>query len=239
MAKPRLLAIEDCPSVSRLLIEVLRDTGDLQIVATADRALELLSQSRPDLILLDLMLPGLGGLEFCALLQQDRTLASIPILVLSARHGTEIHAQAYRLGAIGFVEKPFDARELRALIDAILRQRSTGTSLRLGGATLEPTGLLCFDGTHERIKFTPSESTVLGALMRCAGSAVCRDSLLELLENLGCEASHKSLEGHISLIRRKLLQTTFIIKTHYGVGYELVITASQTSGSPGLLGRVS
>ena len=215
----RVLIIDDDTELCALLQEFLEREG-LRVTVEHDgiQGLELASSDAFDLIVLDLMLPGLDGF---GLLKRLRTKSRIPVLVLTARGEDEDRIVGLDLGADDYLAKPFNPRELLARVRAILRRvqvRSKG-KIEVNGVTIDP-------GTREvfcdqrPVEMTTLEFDILETLVRSAGSVVSRDALMETMYNRKSTPFDRSIDMHVSHLRRKLETNRTLIKTVRGIGYQ-------------------
>jgi two-component system response regulator RegX3 len=208
MSRPKrtILVVEDERSIAEPLAEALRNEGfETEIAATAASALELAGNA-PDLVLLDVMLPDGSGFDVCRELRQT---SRVPIIMLTARGEEADRVVGLELGADDYVVKPFSAREVVARIRAVLRRADTPApaaaetvlevgSLRLDTAKHEVTR----DG--ETLELSRKEFELLHLLMRNAGSVVTRDRLIDEVWDPNWFGSTKTLDVHVSGLRRKL-----------------------------------
>lgn len=179
------------------------------------RALEV----KHDVIILDVMLPGMDGFE---ILQRLREQSRVPVLMLTARGEDVDRIAGLELGADDYLQKPFNPRELTARIRAILRRIErppSGGRLEVNGVTLDPgTREVVSDG--RAIPTTTLEFDILEILMRQAGRVVSRDALMENLYNRKATPFDRSVDMHVSHLRKKLEGGRELIKTIRGVGYQ-------------------
>jgi two-component system, OmpR family, response regulator CpxR len=172
-----------------------------------------------DLIVLDVMLPGMDGFE---ILRRLRPESRVPVLMLTARGQDVDRIVGLELGADDYLPKPFNPRELVARIRAILRRlesKPSGGRIEINGVTLDPgTREVFLDG--KRVELTTVEFDILEQLMRAAGRVLSRDALMEALYNRKATAFDRSMDMHISHIRRKLTGDRPLIKTVRGIGYQ-------------------
>ncbi len=223
----RILVVEDDPKTAASVRLYLEHAG-FQVVSAVDgkRALELARSTTPNLIVLDLMLPGLGGLEICRRLREE---SSIPIIMLTARSTEEDRLLGLDLGADDYVVKPFSPRELAARVRAVLRRvpgdGETGPPIRVGGIVIDP-------ARHEvtvrgrRADLTPREFRLLQVFARAPGRAFTRSELVELAFGVESEALDRTIDAHIVNLRRKIELDPVrpaLIETVYGVGYRLKV----------------
>lgn len=174
-----------------------------------------------DLVVLDVMLPGIDGFE---ILKRIRRESRIPIMMLTARGEDEDRIVGLELGADDYLPKPFNTRELVARVKAIMRrleERNPGGKLEVNGITIDPgTRDVLREGTP--VEVTTFEFDILETLMRSAGRVVSRDQLMEELYGRKATPFDRSVDMHISHLRRKLEGEKPLIKTVRGVGYQYV-----------------
>ena len=218
----RILIVDDDEELSSLLTELLTREG-FRVDTQNDgrRGLAAALNGGYDLMVLDVMLPGLDGFE---ILKRVRREARLPILMLTARGEDEDRIVGLELGADDYLSKPFNTRELVARIRAIMRrleQRQPGGKLEINGIAIDP-------GTREvfrdasPVEATTFEFDILETLMRSAGRVVSRDELMEELYGRKATPFDRSVDMHISHLRKKLEGDKPLIKTVRGVGYQFV-----------------
>jgi DNA-binding response OmpR family regulator len=221
------LLVEDDLRLARLTAEYLAGHGvAVTHVADGARGLEEARRRRYDVVLLDLMLPGIDGLSVC---RQIRERSDVPILVLTARGEEADRVLGLELGADDYLAKPFSARELLARIRAMVR-RARGQAgphegvLRVGSLTLDTASRHATLDGHV-LSLTGYEFDLLRALASHAGRVISRERLMELARGSSEEAFDRSVDGHISRLRHKLGDSSRnprLLKTVRGVGYVLV-----------------
>jgi two-component system response regulator RegX3 len=202
----RILLVEDERSITEPLAAALEREGFVaEVASTVAGALEAAARRQPDLVLLDVMLPDGSGFDVCRELRQN---SNVPIIMLTARGEEADRVIGLELGADDYVVKPFSAREVVARIRAVLRRVETGPAE--AGATLE-VGDLRLDSARrevrrggEPIDLSRKEFDVLELLMREAGTVVRRERLIEQVWDTNWFGSTKTLDVHVSSIRRKL-----------------------------------
>jgi two-component system, OmpR family, response regulator CpxR len=186
------------------------------------------SKDAPDLIVLDVMLPGMDGFEILRRLRQQ---GRIPVLMLTARGEDVDRIVGLELGADDYLAKPFNPRELAARIRAILRRmepHAADSRVEVNGVTLDPGSReVVQDGRH--IDLTTVEFDILEHLMRSAGRVLSRDALMEALYNRKATAFDRSMDMHISHLRRKLEGERTLIKTVRGVGYQFCRSSEEAA----------
>ncbi len=218
----RVLVVEDDPAAAELLAVVLqRDGHDVRVVSTAAEA-ELVVPQGVQLVVLDLGLPDRDGLAACRDLRRGRP--ALPIIVVSARASEADIVVTLDAGADDYLVKPFRSRELLARIRALLRRTNAGDLLFVGDVIIDPAA---FRVTTERgaLLLTPKEFEILTLLARNVGRVVPRDEVLGSLWDTPLPANSKSLDMHMSTLRRKLLDAgcATAVRTVRGVGFELEV----------------
>src|SRR5580704_10526844 len=216
----RLLIVDDDVELCSLLKEFLeRESFTVECVNEGHAALEAVQQGGFDLIVLDVMLPGLDGFE---ILKRLRRESRVPVLMLTARGEDVDRIVGLELGADDYLPKPFNPRELTARVKAILRR----TEAKVNRGRIEVNGVALDPGTREvtsdgkPIEVTTLEFDILEHLMRNAGRVVSRDGLMESLYNRKATPFDRSIDMHVSHLRRKLEGERPVIKTIRGVGYQ-------------------
>ena len=210
-----ILIVEDEPKLAALESDYLRSQGyDTHCIADGSEVVAWVRANTPDLILLDLMLPGRDGLEIC---RELRTFTDVPIVMVTARVEEIDRLVGLDLGADDYVCKPFSIRELVARVRAILRRpRSNPSGLLVGehGATL--------DGRE--LDLTPVELRLLRALASSPGRVFPRERLLERLYEDHRVVTDRTVDAHVKNLRRKLEEVRpgeDLVRSIYGVGYKL------------------
>ncbi len=215
-----IAVIDDDPHIGNLLEELLGREGYRTLRAySGTEALLLLERERPDLLLLDLMLPGLSGEEVL------KKTAGIPVIVLSAKADIPGKVELLLGGAADYVTKPFDSRELLARIAVQLRNASAAASglFTFGALTLDTESrTVSLEGTPVRL--TRTEYAVLKLLIQNPGQVLTRSLLLERISPDTPDCTESSLKIHVSNLRKKLKQVdgTDHIEAVWGIGFRLV-----------------
>ncbi len=220
-----ILVVDDEERLTSLLQAYLQQEG-FQVLTAGNglEALEVVRRDPPDLIVLDIMMPEMDGVEF---LKAFRAQHSTPVILLTARVGDEDKVIGLELGADDYLTKPFRPRELLARVRAVLR--------RAGRSGPEAAVLHCGDltldrGRHESllggqlIDLTPTEFEILAALMAAPGKVFTRMELLERAQGVGYEGYERTIDAHIKNLRAKIEDGalgTQRIQTVYGVGYRM------------------
>lgn len=226
----RVLVVEDEPKLAALLADYLRAAGhEVECVADGAEALQAFTQRRHDLVLLDLMLPGLDGLAVC---RQLRTMTAVPIVMLTARADEADRLAGLELGADDYIAKnPFSPREVMARVKAVLRRsRAAALPPAMVPAVTAPTPpdlQVDEDGWRAAwqgrdLDLTPIEFRLLSTLAAQPGRVYPRAQLLEQLHGDARAATERAVDSHVKNLRRKLEQAgagSERIRSVYGVGY--------------------
>jgi DNA-binding response OmpR family regulator len=221
------LFIDDDARLGALVREHLGQHDiDVTVVGEGERGLAALRKGGFDVVLLDLMLPGIDGLEVCRRIRAAPELAAVPVIMLTARGDDVDKIIGLELGADDYLAKPFNARELLARIRAVLRRGRAAGGTRFRAGRLE----IDFDAREvtvagRRAALTSYEFDLLAALARAAGRVLSREQLLDALKGARYEAFDRSIDVHVSKLRAKLEEdpkAPRLIKTVRGVGYVLL-----------------
>lgn len=224
----RILLIDDDAELCALLSELLvREGFTVECEHQGNRGLDRALNGSHDLVVLDVMLPGLDGFE---ILRRLRERSRVPVLMLTARGEDMDRIAGLEMGADDYLAKPFNPRELMARIRAILRRLEQPASQE---GPLEVNGVRINPGTREvvsnsnKVELTTFEFDILQLLMRSAGKVVSRDDLMEHLYNRKATAFDRSIDMHISHLRKKLETGRPLIKTIRGAGYQFCRTPEE------------
>ena len=222
---PRVLVVDDERSITDLVAMALRYEGLHVEVANAGRpALESISRFRPQLVVLDVMLPDLSGFEVVERMHRDGIGGRVPVLFLTARDTLDDKLRGFTLGGDDYMTKPFSVEELIVRVRAILRRvHGEGHSPRLAVADLEldEESHQVFRGEHA-IELTPTEFKLLHYLMLNAGKVVSKSQILDRVWNYDFDGNANVVEIYISYLRKKIDTIgPRLIHTVRGVGYSL------------------
>jgi two-component system, OmpR family, response regulator CpxR len=217
-----ILLVDDDTELTTLLGEFLQREGfSVATESEGNRGLAHASEPGIDLVVLDVMLPGIDGFEILRRLRVDH---KVPVMMLTARGEDVDRIVGLELGADDYLPKPFNPRELIARIRAILRRyepRTTpaGARVEVSGIALEPGTRAVYVNGNE-IELTTFEFDILELLMRNAGHVLSRDALMENFYNRKATPFDRSIDMHISHLRKKIENGDALIKTIRGVGYQ-------------------
>ncbi len=223
--KDKVLIIDDDPKLCRLLTEFLSGFGFKVHTALApSEGLKKLRRHKPDMVVLDVMLPEMNGFDVCKKIRLD---SNVPIIMLTARGEPMDRIVGLELGADDYLAKPFEPRELVARIQAVLRRSSrseTTRQRRFGRLTIDPKKRIAMIDQTE-IELTTNEFTALWLLARHPGRVLDRDRILQELRGIDSDAFNRSVDITMSRIRQKLgddPKSPTYIKTVWGTGYVFI-----------------
>jgi len=218
----RLLLVEDHAELSQWVSKALRHAGYvLDVLDRGDHADQALLTEHYDLVILDLSLPGLDGLEVLRRLRQREKGVPTPVLVLTARGATEERVRGLNTGADDYLTKPFDLSELEARIKALLRRSGNLVpKVRIGQLEFNTTTRLASIG-DQPLALTPRELAVLEVLLSRSGRPVAREALFEKVFDFDTDARVEAIEIYVSRLRKKLEGSGVVINTLRGLGYLL------------------
>ena len=222
----RLLLVEDEPALARGLADNFRDEGyEVSVVERGDRVLEAVRDLRPELVILDVMLPGRSGLD--VLRDLRATGAELPVLMLTAKSDILDRLVGLELGDDDYLPKPFAMRELLARVRALLRRSAaratTGSELALGGVRFDFRALTA-SGPDGALDLTPHDIRVLQLLAERRGQIVPRIEIVEEVCGLDSDASLRTVDNHVMALRRAIgddPRRPRFLHTVRGEGYRL------------------
>ena len=218
----RILILEDDSSIGRLEVSALTKVGhEVTLTSTGAEFFAAFNRARPDLVILDLMLPDTSGEAVLKAIRQEPANNAIPVVIVSAKNLLSDRIANLDMGADDYIEKPFDILEFLARINARLRNIKDDPLVQVAGFTLnEPAHRITY--RDQELKLTSSEYTLLAHLIKRAGTAVSRSELVQVLWGPDRALETRTIDIHMNNIRRKIDDTQGqIIKTIYGVGYLL------------------
>jgi two-component system alkaline phosphatase synthesis response regulator PhoP len=224
MAKESILVVEDEADILELVSYNLAKEGyRVEGAGSGEQALGKIRNAAPDLILLDLMLPGLDGLDLCRVLKGDPAFRHIPIIMLTAKSQDADIVAGLELGADDYVTKPFSPRVLVARVRAVLRRRSAVAAEP--GETIRRREIVIHPGRHEAlvdgapVELSATEFRILHLLARRPGWVFTRSQIVEAIHGGGFPVTERSVDVQIVGLRKKLGAAGRSIQTVRGVGY--------------------
>jgi two-component system phosphate regulon response regulator PhoB len=221
----RILVVEDERDIAALISYHLTKEGyRVRTAEGGNEALEAVTSERPDIVLLDLMLPGFSGYEVLVEMRRKPQLSEVPIIVLTARREEADRIKGFELGADDYLTKPFSPRELVLRVAAVLRRAQApavagaGRTLRGGGITVDLNALeVTVNG--KRIDLTPTEYRLLVSLLERRGRVQDRRQLLEAAWDVHARIETRTVDMHVQRLRTKLGPAGDSIETVRGFGY--------------------
>jgi len=226
-AKRKILVVDDEKDIVDLVAYNLGRNGYEPLMAyNGNQALDIAHKSSPDLIILDLMLPGLDGMEVARRLKAEAQTANIPIGMLTAKGEETDVVVGLTIGADDYVTKPFSMKVLLARVASVLRRAEAGQAAGEGGVL--KAGPLTIDTLkHEvcvddgQVKLTLTEFKLLSALVTARGRVLTRDQLMDKAMGTDVFVTDRAIDVHITAIRKKLGSASWLVHTVRGVGYRL------------------
>ena len=224
MAKHSILIVDDEPDIVELVSYNLKKEGyTVRSATSGEEGLKAAKSDVPDLIVLDLMLPGVDGLEICRILKADAKTSSVPVLILSAKGGEADVVAGLELGADDYVTKPFSPRILLARVKATLRKRMAhlpddSAKIRAGDIVLDPGRFEALISGHA-VHLTLTEFRVLHFLARQPGWVFTRYQIVDAVKGEDYPVTDRSVDVQIVGLRKKLGEYGRCIETVRGVGY--------------------
>ena len=224
MAKTRIVLVEDEKDMADLVAARLRREGyKVDVIHDGDAALRAIPADPPDLLLLDIMLPGVWGTEIASFLRRDPRTAGVPIIMLTARGEESDIVVGLKFGADDYVTKPFSMSVLLARIDAVLRRYAAGAATTTDATRI---GRLLIDrGRHvvqidgRPIVLTLTEFRLLAAMAASRGRVLSRNQLMDQAIGLDAVVTDRTIDVHVTALRRKLGPLRGCVQTVRGVGY--------------------
>lgn len=224
MARKSVLLVEDDEDILELLRYNLSEEGYLvDCAVSGEEALRMMVNRLPDLVVLDLMLPGLDGIEVCKTIKRDPRTSHVPIVMLTARSDDTDIVAGLELGADDYITKPFSPRVLVARIRAVLRRKSKEQTDEQ--STIQLHELVINPGRHEvlfdgrQVELTSTEFRVLHFLARRPGWVFTRNQIVEGVHGYDYPVTERSIDFQIASLRKKMGDAGKYIRTVRGVGY--------------------
>ncbi len=226
MPGQRILVVDDEADLRELVTHSLKKENYRVITAPdGETALDLAMEKRPDLIVLDLMLPGMDGIEVCRRLRQDDAMSDIPIVMLTAKAEETDEIIGLGVGADDYITKPFSPRILVARVNAALRRRGeqappgADPSIQRGSLAIHPDRHESLLGGEE-LRLTPIEFKILYVLARHPGRVFTRNQIIDRALGEDIFITERTIDVHIVSLRKKLGDHSTFIETVRGVGYK-------------------
>ncbi|MDQ3169400.1 MAG: response regulator transcription factor [Acidobacteriota bacterium] len=225
-AATRILVVEDEPDIAGLIKHTLERDGaaSVTIAATGDDALKAVAAQLPDLLILDLNLPGVSGTDVCRILRARPPTRALPIIMLTARTGETDRVAGLDLGADDYVTKPFSLRELAARVRVVLRRRQQGPDVAAAAPYRNRHLMADFDAVAVEVdgvpvRLTRREYELLQFLVENRNRVLSRDRLLERVWGYDHAVETRSVDVHVGRLRAKLGPAGAQIETVIGLGY--------------------
>jgi len=229
MIKEKILIVDDEKDIVKMLDYNLKKESFRTVLAyDGENAIDLANRDNPDLIILDLMLPGMDGLEVCKTLKKDNKTAKIPIIMLTAKAQEADKVVGLELGADDYVTKPFSPRELIARVKAVLRRMHEKEKLpevlKIGDLTLDFSKIMVYV-KNRPVGLTTKEFELLKILIKVNGRVLSRDYLLDTIWGFdhAVEIQTRTVDVHIRTLRKKLKSEAKRIITVKSYGYRFQI----------------
>jgi two-component system phosphate regulon response regulator PhoB len=224
--KPKILVVDDEPDALELIAFNLKNAGlEVLTAENGDQALRLARAQLPDLILLDLMLPEVDGLEVCKILRRDAATSAIPIIMVTAKAAEMDRVLGLELGADDYVTKPFSPRELVLRVKNLLRRRQAAETptdrISVGDLSIDiPRHLVTVQG--RAVELTATEFRLLSVLAQRRGRVQSREQLLRDVWNYETAIDTRTVDTHMRRLREKLGPAARYLDTVRGVGYRFI-----------------
>lgn len=226
----KILVVEDSEDSFQLVDRALGKNVVLHWAQTLKEGLRKIKENAYDLVLLDVMLPDGDGFQMCSIMQASDELQNIPVMFLTARHSTNDKVLGFSTGADDYIPKPFDLLELRARVEARLRKRAYSKKkenlLRLGDLQVNVSAqkVTVFDNKQAvELDLTPIEYKILTLLMREPNKVFSRDEILDNIWGKDVHVYSRSVDTHVSKLRKKLNSKSQYIQSVHGTGYKVAV----------------
>ncbi|MCL7927314.1 MAG: response regulator transcription factor [marine benthic group bacterium] len=232
MSDARLLVVDDEPDILSILVYQLSKEGfRVSTAVNGQSAIATAAEERPDLVILDLMLPGIDGYEVLKRLRQNEATASIPVILLTARREEEERLRGFEFGADDYVTKPFSPQELVFRVRALLRRTyaepvTQSRRLKVGSVELERDAHRAFSDGVE-IDLTPLEYRLLEVFLERRGRVQTRRQLLQAAWQTNAQIETRTVDMHVARLRSKLGDAGELLETVRGVGYRFRVPESE------------
>lgn len=237
MSKKRIVMVEDEKDMADLVAKRLRREGyDIAVVHDGADALHMILAEPPDMVLLDIMLPGISGTEIATQLRNDPRTTRLPIIMLTAKSEESDIVVGLKLGADDYVTKPFSMSVLIARMEARFRRQAAAP---MSGGAIFRAGQLTIDHDQHRVKvaaqavpLTLTEFRILTAIVAARGRVLNRNQLMDQVLGLNTIVNDRTIDVHVTTLRKKLGPARGCIRTVRGVGYQFDAEAAADHETP-------
>ena len=226
MQPKKILVVDDEPDVTELVSFRLRKEGyEVEVINNPLLIIGKATEFRPDLFILDIMMPELDGIKICRMIRADKNLADRPVIFLTARGATEDRIKGLETGADDYISKPFDVKELVLRVGLLLKRAQSGRPeagqpLTVGAVTLDPERhVVTVHG--DAVDLTATEFKLLSLLLERKGRVQSRDMLLVNVWNYETDTETRTIDTHVRRLREKIGDQASLIETVRGVGYRV------------------
>ena len=224
MSRQSVLVVEDEEDIIEVIRFNLEKEGyEVNQALSGEKALQVIENNLPSLVLLDLMLPGINGLDLCRIFKQNDRTKAIPVIMLTAKSEDADIVAGLEMGAEDYITKPFSPRVLVARVRTILRRRESG--VKDDSSVIQVEGMQIHPGRHEVtmgdnvVDLTPSEFRILHYLARRPGWVYSRDQIIDAIRGHGYVVTDRAIDVQVVGLRKKLGDYGKLIETVRGIGY--------------------
>lgn len=224
MSRQSVLVVEDEEDIMEVIRFNLEKEGyEVNQALSGEEALQVIENNLPSLVLLDLMLPGINGLDLCRIFKQNDRTKAIPVIMLTAKSEDADIVAGLEMGAEDYITKPFSPRVLVARVRTILRRRESG--VKDDSSVIQVEGMQIHPGRHEVtmgdnvVDLTPSEFRILHYLARRPGWVYSRDQIIDAIRGHGYVVTDRAIDVQVVGLRKKLGDYGKLIETVRGIGY--------------------
>ena len=224
MSRQSVLVVEDEEDIMEVIRFNLEKEGyEVYQALSGEKALQVIENNLPSLVLLDLMLPGINGLDLCRIFKQNDRTKAIPVIMLTAKSEDADIVAGLEMGAEDYITKPFSPRVLLARVRTVLRRRETG--VKDDSSVIQVEGMQIHPGRHEVtmgdnvVDLTPSEFRILHYLARRPGWVYSRDQIIDAIRGHGYVVTDRAIDVQVVGLRKKLGDYGKLIETVRGIGY--------------------
>ena len=224
MSKQSVLVVEDEEDIMEVIRFNLEKEGyEVHQALSGEKALQVIENNLPSLVLLDLMLPGINGLDLCRIFKQNDRTKAIPVIMLTAKSEDADIVAGLEMGAEDYITKPFSPRVLLARVRTILRRRESG--VKDDSSVIQVEEMQIHPGRHEVtmgdnvVDLTPSEFRILHYLARRPGWVYSRDQIIDAIRGHGYVVTDRAIDVQVVGLRKKLGDYGKLIETVRGIGY--------------------